>query len=330
MKTAEKDILSPTSLFFGIFFIAAAGLYIYDVRGAASIAFYVLISLAVSIFATSCAEKESGDLPRYFALGAGSGTEPWFCAVVGAITSASLVSDIFVLSLRISAVYGGYFRSILLICTAAAWWAAFHGAGAISGAAQVGAVISAVLFLFALFSGRSPDIYINENARGALCALGGMGAVFCLVSHTRTASDPSASPAYRARAGKAKNRPLLILCTISGAFIAAALFHALTYTAVFAEGMKIFALFAAWSFSLSRIGALAFTLRDCVGKRKNIAVKTAICGVSLVFACGAFAACVRGGAFEALFFEVTAVINGFFPAMLAADIIFSRKKRARA
>lgn len=330
MKITEKDILAPSALFFGIFFISAAGLYIYDVRGAASIAFYVLISLAVSIFAIAGAGKESGNLPLYFSVGTGRGTEPWFCAVVAAITSASLVFDTFTLSARISEIYGGYFRTVLLICAALAWWSAFHGAGAITGAAQTGAVISAVLLIFAIFLRRSPDIYINENARGALGALGGMGAVFCLVSHTRTGSDPSASPAYRARAKHVENRPLFILCIVSGAFVSAAVFHALTYTAIFPAGMKIFSLFASWSFPLSRIGALAFTLRDCVGIRKNAAIKTAICGISLIFACGAASAFVRGGSFGALFFELAAVINAFFPIMLAADIIFSRKRRSRA
>ena len=333
MKMRKRDGLSLSALFFSLFFCGASGLYIYDVRNLSSLALYILVSLVISLVATLGAGKQSGNIRLYFENGIGKGTASFFCGLLCALTAASLACDALALCLRISDVYGGYESAVLIIIAFVCLWAAVSGAGAVSGGAQICIIIAAVLAPAALLSESSlMDTHAMDthaDAYGALRALGGMGAVFCLISHTYCGGDPDITEAFGARSKVPENRALSVLAVSGGAFLLAGVFHAAVCGARYSDGMKIFFIFAQWLFSFVRLGAYAFTLRDCAETQRSAATKTAVYAVLWLACSAALAALASGGYAEGLLLEISAVIHVFFLAMLAADVLFLSKKSRR-
>lgn len=328
-KKRKRDGLSLPALFFSLFFCGVSGLYIYGVRDFSSLAFYILVSIAISLIATLGARRQSGNLRLYFENGIGRGGAPLFCGLLAAMTVVSLLCDAVSLCIRISSVYGGCGSAIFLIIVLICVWSAMRGAGAVSGGAQISVMIAAPLALLALFSRPSLYIYTYADAYGALNALGGMGAVFCLVSHTYCGGDPDITAAFGARSKVPENRALSVLAVSCGAFISAAVFHALVAHAAYSDGVKIFFIFAEWIFSFIRLGAYAFTVRDCAASQRSTAAKTVISAVIWLSSAVTLAALSRGGRACRLLFDIAAIVNVFFAVMLAADVLFITKKSRR-
>lgn len=329
IKKRKRDGLSLPALFFSLFFCGVSGLYIYGVRDFSSLAFYILVSLAISLAATLGARRQSGNLLLYFEAGIGKGAAPLFCGLIAAMTAVSLSCDAVSLCIRISSVYGGCGSAVFFIIVLICVWSAMCGAGAVSGSAQISVMIAVPLAMLALFSHPSLYICTYADAYSALNALGGMGAVFCLVSHTCCGGDPDITAAFGARSKVPENRALSVLAVSCGAFVSAAVFHALVAHAAYTAGVKIFFIFAEWIFSFIRLGAYAFTLCDCASSQKSTAAKTAVSSVIWLSSAATLAALSRGGRACRLLFDIAAVVNVFFVVMLAADVLFRNKKSRR-
>ena len=329
IKKRKRDGLSLPALFFSLFFCGVSGLYIYGVRDFSSLAFYILVSLAISLAATLGAHRQSGNLCLYFESGIGRGAASLFCGLIAAMTAVSLACDAVSLCICISSVYGGYGGAVFLIIVLVCVWSAMRGAGAVSGGAQISVMIAAPLALLALFSHPSLYIYTYADAYSALKALGGMGVVFCLVSHTFCGGDPDITAAFGVRSKVPENRVLSVLAVSCGAFISAAVFHALVAHAAYTEGVKIFFIFAEWIFSFIRLGAYAFTVRDCAVSQRSTVAKTAVSAVIWLSFTVTIAALSYGGRDCRLLFDIAAVVNVFFVVMLAADVLFITKRNRR-